>query len=181
MKKNKQHTPYVSKKTRTKRRAWLRNGLLVIACCGLFFASMYGFRCFATKVCGSTAIDTFVRDEMTILMPKGALQAEVANTEASLELGLSGRETIGENEGMLFIFDSPGRYGFWAKNMKFPFDIVWINQDGIVVDIERKVDPELHSGKIFMNTSEATYVLEMGAGEAEKKGLYLGSKVRMTD
>lgn len=182
MKKNKQHTPYVSKKTRTKRRAWLRNGLLVVACCGLFFASMYGFRCFATKVCGSTAINTFVRDEFTILMPKGALQAEVANTEASRELGLSGRISMRDDEGLLFVFDTPGRYGFWMKDMNFPLDIIWINQDGIVVSIERDISPESYATKkVFMNQADASYVLEINAGLAKKFGLYLGSKVKITD
>jgi uncharacterized membrane protein (UPF0127 family) len=113
-------------------------------------------------------------------MPKGALEAELANTRASRELGLSGRASMGDNEGLLFAFDKPGRYGFWMKDMQFPLDIIWINENGIVVSIERGLTPESYP-KIFMNQAEASYVLEINAGLAERFGLYLGSKVKMTD
>jgi uncharacterized protein len=134
-------------------------------------------------VCEVSAIDTFVRGDMTILMPKGALTAELANTQASRELGLSGRHKMKNTEGMLFAFDVPGRYGFWMKDMDFPLDIIWINENGVVVEIERGLTPESYTNnkQVFINQAEASYVLEINAGQAEKFGLYLGSKVRMTD
>ncbi len=154
-------------------------GVLLVV---LFFSSMYGFKCFATKVCDSIVIDKIVRHDVTVLMPKGALEVEVANTRASRELGLSGRERMGDDEGLLFVFDEPGRYGFWMKDMKFSLDIIWINQNGVVVDIERKVTPESYKEKkTFINKSEAVYVLEINSGLSEKFGLYLGSKVKITD
>lgn len=183
MKKHKQKnnrvaSPFVAKKKST----ILRNALLGILCIGLFFSSMYGFRCLMTKVCDSVVIDKFVRSDMTILMPQGALVVEVANTHASRELGLSGRPIMRNDEGMLFVFEKPGRYGFWMKDMDFPLDMVWINQNGIVVWIERNVTPESYKEKkTYINQSEASYVLEINANMAEKFGLYLGSKVKMTD
>ncbi len=45
-------------------------GLLLV---GLFFSSMYGFKCFVTKVCDSIVLDKIVRSDVIILMPKGAL------------------------------------------------------------------------------------------------------------
>jgi uncharacterized membrane protein (UPF0127 family) len=182
MKKNK-YAKSIRKATEGKKSKYsslIRNTLLLILCAGLFFSSMYGFRCLATKVCDSIIVDKFVRHDLTLLMPKGALDAEVADTAASRELGLSGRVKMGDDEGMLFIFDVPGRYGFWMKDMKFPLDIVWINQNGIVVDIERNLTPESYP-KAFTNQSEATYVLEINAGMAEKFGLYLGSKIKITN
>jgi uncharacterized membrane protein (UPF0127 family) len=138
------------------------------------------FRCFLTKVCGVIAIDTLVRSKYTLLMPKGALDVEVANTRASRELGLSGRFQMKDGEGMLFIFDTPGRYGFWMKDMEFPLDIVWINENGIVVSIERGLTKETYP-KAFINQADATYVIEMKAGESEKQGLYIGSRVKITN
>lgn len=186
MKKHKSH----KQKTRTRetpvKRSFfaraIRNIFLALLLVGLFFSSMYGFKCFTTKVCDSVVVDKIVRSDVTVLMPKGALQVEVANTRASRELGLSGREKMGDNEGLLFVFDEPGRYGFWMKDMKFALDIIWINQNGVVVDIERKVTPESYNEKkTFINKSEAIYVLEINAGLSEKFGLYLGSKVKITD
>ena len=131
-----------------------------------------------TKVCSNTVINKFIRHDVTVLMPKGALEVEVADTKASRELGLSGRESLGVDEGMLFVFDDPGRYAFWMKDMKFPLDIIWFNQNGVVVNVERDITPESYP-KPFINQSNATYVLEMKAGMAEKFGLYLGSKVKI--
>jgi uncharacterized membrane protein (UPF0127 family) len=158
----------------------VRTGIFITLLVGLFFSSMYGFKCLATKVCESVIIDKFVRHDMIILMPNGALEVEVANTRASRELGLSGRKQMGDDEGVLFVFDAPGRYGFWMKDMQFPLDIVWINENGIVVSIERNLSPDTYP-QTYMNQADASYVLEMKAGLAEKFGLYLGSKVKMTD
>jgi uncharacterized membrane protein (UPF0127 family) len=83
---------------------------------------------------------------------------------------------------MLFIFEKPGRYGFWMKDMLFPLDIIWINQNGIVVNVERGVTPETYKEKkIYINQADASYVLEINAGLSEKFGLYIGSKVKITD
>ena len=64
------------------------------------------------------------------------------------------------------------------KDMLFSLDILWINNDGVVVEVERNITPTTYP-KTFINSSAATYVLEINAGEAEKRGLYIGSKVRI--
>ena len=161
------------KNTRSK----ILSGIVLVA---LFFISMYGYRCFFEKVCGNDVINRFVRHDVTITTPHGALTAEVADTKSSRELGLSGRTQIRDNEGLLFVFDAPGRYGFWMKDMLFPIDILWINQNGIVVEIERNATPESYP-KTYMNASPATYVLEMAANKAEEQGLYIGSKVKIIE
>jgi len=158
----------------------VRNTIFVIACIGLFFSSMYGFKCFSTKVCDNIKIDKFVRSDVTIIMPKGALDVEVADTEASRELGLSGRKEMRDNEGLLFVFDNPGRYGFWMKDMQFPLDVIWINYNGIVVNIERGLTLGTYP-KTYINQSDAIFVLEVNAGMAEKFGLYLGSKIKISE
>ena len=146
----------------------------------MYFGSMYGFRCLSTKVCNAVVIDKFIRHDVTVLMPRGALLVEVADTRSSRELGLSGRTSMRDTEGLLFVFDTPGRYGFWMKDMKFPLDIIWINQNGVVVEIERELDASSYP-KVFTNRSEASYVLEINGGRAEHFGLYLGSKVKIVD
>ena len=186
MKKHKHHK--VSKQTinlfnqKKKPPTILRNIFLVVMCVVLFFSSMYGVRCFTTKVCDAVIIDKFVRNKVTMLMPQGALQVEVVDTPVSRELGLSKRLMMKNDEGMLFVFDVPGRYGFWMKDMSFPLDIMWINQNGIVVNIERNVTPESYKEKkTYINQADASYVLEINAGQAEKFGLYLGSKIKIAD
>lgn len=176
------HTVAGSAKSKKVLPTLVRNFIIIIAVIVLFFSSMYGVRCLSTKVCDSIVVDKFVRHDFTVLMPKGALQVEVADTNASRELGLSGRKKMGNDEGLIFIFDVPGRYGFWMKDMSFPLDIMWINQNGIVVNIERNVTPESYKEKkTYINQADASYVLEINAGQAEKFGLYLGSKIKIAD
>src|SRR3989338_8466255 len=66
------------------------------------------------------------------------LVAEVAADSSSRKAGLSGRESLGENRGMLFLFEKPGKYGMWMRRMRFPLDLVWIRENR-VVDIEERV------------------------------------------
>lgn len=152
--------------------------ILVLLGIGLFFSTMYGYRCFVEKVCEAEVINRMVRHDVTITAPKGAVVAEVVDTTSSRMLGLSGRSKMLDGEGMLFIFDTPGKYGFWMKDMTFSLDIVWINQNGVVVAIERDLTPETYP-KTYINGVDATYVLEVNAGGSEKLGLYLGSKVKI--
>jgi uncharacterized membrane protein (UPF0127 family) len=172
-------TPMIPKK----KGITMRDVVIVALCCGLFASTMYSVNCFITKVCKPVIFEKFVRDDITILMPKGALTAELANTQASRELGLSGRHMMKDTDGMLFAFDVPGRYGFWMKDMEFPLDIIWIDENGVVVSIERGLTPESYTNnkQVFMNQADASYVLEVNAGQAEKFGLYLGSKVKMVE
>src|SRR3989338_3180334 len=53
------------------------------------------------------------------------IKVDLALTMLEQAQGLSGREVLGENEGMLFVFDTPGKYSFWMKDMKFAIDIIW--------------------------------------------------------
>jgi len=95
--------------------------------------------------------------------------AEVARTEKERSQGLGGREDIGVNEGMLFLFDDAGLHPFWMKGMKFAIDIIWIKDDRIV-GITEKISPE--PGKpdtelaLYYPPEPANKVLELKAGRA---------------
>ncbi|KKU94128.1 MAG: hypothetical protein UY26_C0003G0279 [Candidatus Jorgensenbacteria bacterium GW2011_GWA1_48_13] len=93
--------------------------------------------------------------------------AEVAKTEGERARGLGGREDIGVNEGMLFLFDNVGVYPFWMKGMKFAIDIVWINGDKIV-DITENVAPEPGESDaelaVYYPSVPVNRVLELRAG-----------------
>ncbi len=153
---------------------------VVVALLGVILLA-YMYQCGIQKVCSVTSLERLVRHGKEVSVPKGKVFVEVVDTPASREQGLSGRTGLGENEGMLFVFENSGRYGFWMKDMIFAIDIVWINKDGIVVHVERNVAPDSYFNTVppqtFINTPEAKYVLELASGSAEKHGLYLGTKV----
>ncbi|OGI66315.1 hypothetical protein A3A95_01715 [Candidatus Nomurabacteria bacterium RIFCSPLOWO2_01_FULL_39_18] len=104
------------------------------------------------------------------------IKVDLALTEATRGEGLSGRRSMAEDTGMLFVFDRPDKYLFWMKNMYFPIDIIWINEDMRVVYIKQNAHPDL-----FLETYEpdedAKYVLEVVAGFSDKYNLKVGDKV----
>lgn len=96
--------------------------------------------------------------------------ANIAKTQKTRETGLSGRTELSVNEGMLFIFDEPGRYGFWMKGMNLPIDIIWINGERIVGIQERVQNPvpgtpdsEL---SVYFPPEDIDKVLEVASGRA---------------
>src|SRR5258708_9701673 len=56
----------------------------------------------------------------------------VVKTDKERQVGLSERQSLSLDQGMLFTFDKPDLYLFWMKNMKFPIDIIFINNNHIV-------------------------------------------------
>jgi len=115
----------------------------------------------------------------SISVPAGVIHAEIADTDASREQGLSDRASLPADNGMLFVFDTPGQYGFWMKDMRFPLDMVWINADKTVAGVTKDILPSTYPS-IFPPPSSISYVLEINAGSAEKFGLVSGAIVDFT-
>jgi uncharacterized membrane protein (UPF0127 family) len=57
------------------------------------------------------------------------IYVDVAYSSLDQQRGLGGKQEIGANQGMLFVFDRPGKYIFWMKDMNFPIDIIWIDKN----------------------------------------------------
>lgn len=72
----------------------------------------------------------------TITINGRPFYVELADTPLARQRGLSGREKLAKDEGMLFVFNYPSNYAFWMKDMKFDIDLVYIF-DRTVVDIKR--------------------------------------------
>ena len=137
----------------------------------------WAYRCVTKEVCTSPIFERIVRDNVDIKLPDGKIiKAEVVKTSFAREQGLSGRKGLGENKGMLFEFPLPGRFGFWMKDMLFSIDIIWINKDGVVVNIVEYAKPEDYPAT-YVNQAPASYVLEIEAGKAGEYGIHLGTKL----
>lgn len=89
--------------------------------------------------------------------------------------GLSGRASLPEEEGLLFIFSKPDFYGFWMKEMQFPIDIIWINENNKIVHIARAIEPNSFP-QIFKPSEKSLYVLEVNAGFAAKHAINIGDQ-----
>ena len=112
-----------------------------------------------------------------IIAPKGTVHALMADAADKMELGLSYRDSIADDAGMLFKFDIVGTYEFWMKDMKFPLDIVWVGENKRVVGIVAKLSPETYPN-IFAPSAPILYALEINAGAAEKFGIATGTVLK---
>lgn len=101
------------------------------------------------------------------------IKIELAVSNSEKEKGLSGREELGAGVGMLFVFETPGPYAFWMKDMKFPIDIIWLNEDLKIIYIKKDAFPESYPDR-FGPAENAKYVLEVAAGFSEKNNLKVG-------
>lgn len=110
-------------------------------------------------------------------------KVEIADTMMARAQGLSGREKLADDEGMLFLFDSPGRHGFWMKDMKFAIDIVWIRGDKIVGFAEN-VQPEPGKSVFGLITyyppEPVDKVLEIQAGAVAREGFRVDDVVEIS-
>ncbi len=101
------------------------------------------------------------------------IKVELAVTKAERVQGLSGRKSLDEGTGLLFIFEESGLYPFWMKDMNFPIDIIWLSEDQKIVFIKSNAKPS-DFPKTYNPEQDAKYVLEVPAGFSEKYKLKAG-------
>ncbi len=105
------------------------------------------------------------------------VRVNVADTLEERVQGLSGRKSLKEGEGLLFIFEQEGAQGIWMKDMLFPIDIVWASSDGTIITIAPNVTPDTYPEAFYAKEPVARYVLELPAGFAERHGIAEGAKL----
>jgi uncharacterized membrane protein (UPF0127 family) len=117
-------------------------------------------------------------DSVCFLKPDGAscFIVEVARTPEEKERGLMGRESIGERNGMLFVFGQEGSYGFWMRNMTMAIDLIFIGEDKKVVFVKREAQPCTSDPcEMISPQQKFMYVLEIGAGISDLLGIEEGT------
>ncbi len=121
-----------------------------------------------------------VKEDRKIRVGESEVVVEIADEPVEWAQGLSGRESLGESEGMLFLFPESRKQSFWMKEMKFDLDMLFIDERKVVEIHENVPAPvEGQDGKeIKVQTKlEAEWVLEVNAGWVEKNGVEVGDDV----
>lgn len=114
----------------------------------------------------------------TITIGETRIEAEVVDTIEKLTLGLSGRESLEEGKGMLFVFESESDWGFWMKDMQFSVDILWASTDGTIIAIAKDISPDTYPEDTYSPEEPwALYVLEVPAGFVDRQGIADGMKI----
>ena len=106
------------------------------------------------------------------------LVADLAITGEQRSKGLAVKDSLAENESMLFYFPKANEYAFWMKNMKFPIDIIWLDTDRKVIHIEYSLEPcDSDACPLYKPEGKTQYVLETVAGFAQKYDVTEGTVV----
>lgn len=172
-----------AKKTALAPKKLALSGLLVVL--GLTMALIWGY-IIASKGqapgCGIQIIDNYRLDE-----PHGrydasqpgykCLRLETVDSPEAIRQGLSGRESLPSDQGLLFVFPEPGQHCLWMKDMKFSIDMIWLDADKKVVTVKEDVQPDSFPDS-FCPSSPAKYVIEVNSGVARKALVSPGSQLR---
>ena len=110
-----------------------------------------------------------------ILVGKTPLRVEVVDTLEKQERGLMFRQSLPENEGMLFVYREPQELAFWMRNTFIPLDIVFVGADGIILNIHQA--RPLDESVLYRSAGAAKYVIETNQGWFSRHGIRPGDRV----
>jgi len=121
------------------------------------------------------------KKKIVLINSKGSeitVDAEIADNMTTRAKGLMGRKSLGEYEGMLFVFDRPGTYSFWMLNTTIPLDAIFIDGNGDVVEIIQMEPCGFNvlncSANNYKSKEQAQYVLEVNQGFADEHSIIPG-------
>lgn len=99
----------------------------------------------------------------TLTFSEQTFAVQLADTPDLRARGLSGVPRLASSTGMLFVFDESAPREFWMKEMRFPLDVVWMNEEWRVVGITRNATPDSFPAR-FPSPGPIRYALEVPAG-----------------
>jgi len=108
----------------------------------------------------------------------------LAKTEQEQVTGLSGRASLDKNTGMLFIFATAEYQRFWMIKMRFPIDIIYIDNNKIVDIVPDAPVPTTNDPTklpIYTSKAPANYVLEINASQASDNKFKVGDTVTFSN
>lgn len=103
----------------------------------------------------------------TLPAPTPLKSVIVVDTDEERMRGLSGVKTLPSDTGMFFVFEVPGKYGFWMKDMLFSIDIIWLDENFKIITVAENISPNSYP-QVFYPERAARYVLEVASGVAEQ-------------
>ncbi len=128
---------------------------------------------------GFIALQPLLRPHAVVRLGDGIYTARVARTEAQREQGLSGTTGLSPDQAMLFIFDRSDTWGIWMKDMRYPIDVVWLNDQKQVVYSVSNMQPDSYP-QVFRPKQSARYVVELPAGAIASKAINSATTAQFT-
>jgi uncharacterized membrane protein (UPF0127 family) len=124
-------------------------------------------------------IATWYAPLISFTLSRISLQASIADTDAERAQGLSDTPYIPIGIAKVFIFDSAQQWSFWMKDMNYPIDIFWLDEQGYVVHVVENAAPDTYPEFSFVPPVPAKYVIETKAGFATENNIGVGAIANM--
>jgi len=100
---------------------------------------------------------------------------EVAHTEPARVQGLMFRQSLGENDGMLFVFSHPERYSMWMMNTDIPLSVAFLDEQGVILNIADMIP---RTATAHSSAGAAKYALEMNLGWFAARNIKPGQRIK---
>jgi len=115
-----------------------------------------------------------------LLQEGRCLQLDVADSPQERRDGLSNFDSLADNQGMIFLYEESGTYGFWMKDMSFPIDIIWLDKNNRVVKVKRSAQPASFP-ETFSPDRPAKKVIETPSGWTEEQNIKTGDQLTLVE
>jgi uncharacterized protein len=112
---------------------------------------------------------------VTLVVNSVTVIAEVADEDHERSAGLMFRESLGANEGMLFIMPGIGPAAFYMRNTRIPLSIAYIAPNGTILEIH-DLEP-FEETPVRSRFQNIAYALEMEQGWFHNNSIYPGSSI----
>lgn len=118
-------------------------------------------------------------NDALIFVGAAEFKTELAITPAEQRKGLMFRQSLKEDEAMLFIYPAPRSVAFWMRNTLIPLDMLFFDADANLVEIKKNIQPcKSESCPTYPAKSKnIKYVLEINAGQSQLLDINVGDKL----
>ena len=127
-------------------------------------AAMYRFR-------HDGMLDVIAKDGK----PKASFRIEIVEKQDEVMRGLKNRESMDDDQAMLFIFPRVDYYEFWMQDTYMPLDMLFMSADETIFKILENAKP--FSEERITPEQPNSFVLEINAGLAKKLDIKIGDKI----
>ncbi|HEY4489860.1 MAG TPA: DUF192 domain-containing protein [Candidatus Paceibacterota bacterium] len=101
-----------------------------------------------------------------------------ALTEVEKTTGLSFQKELKSDAGLLFFFEKDDYHGIWMKDMNFPIDVIWLDQDFVITDLKTNFLPQSFP-EVVHPQRKSRYVLEIRSGSAQNLEMKIGDRLKL--
>jgi uncharacterized membrane protein (UPF0127 family) len=114
----------------------------------------------------------------TVEIGSASFRVEVASNDAQRMRGLMFRESLPDDQGMLFVFEQELPLSFWMKNTRIPLDMLYFDGQARLVSIQRNVPPCVTAYcPSYAAEGPSRFVLELNGNRSEALGLERGAPI----